>query len=100
MRNKPRKAAKLRWLDGAPDFVWNVQDHPKYVDRYTIWFEPYEYGGQWLFNYLGCSDQPGPVSMWGEIAAHDASRRGRNRIAWRDLPQSVRDHAVSRYTSD
>ena len=110
----PRRANLKRWLKGAPDYILDVLDNKgKSVDRYTVLFtgpllstchgEPVRTFSNTLVQYLGLSDAPSHpqgVSMWGEMAAHEAAgyryRCGHDRIRWLDLPEAIRNHVYFR----
>ncbi|MFZ3014378.1 MAG: hypothetical protein WA045_11800 [Nitrospira sp.] len=104
MKYRPRRAGK-RWQEGAPEYVLDVFDHPKFADRYTVLF-----GGSMLdpqltkdrkVYCLGLSDDPtspNGFSMWGECPA--SWRPSHRRIRWLDLPQHIRDHVVARATRE
>ncbi len=117
----PRRAAK-RWLEEAPDYILDCFDHPKYGDRYTVFF-----GGSLLYHtlpdgsskdgsdqlgntyvqYLGMSGaptHPQGISLWNEMSAHDAASyryaSARRRVRWLDLPENIRQHVIARATAD
>lgn len=110
----PRRASK-RWLEGAPDYVLDVIDHPQFTDRYTVMFT-----GPLLLRlndsrefhhcrvqYLAMSDaptHPQGFSMWGEMPAYQAQdyryRNKHRRIRWADLPEHIQAHVVARATED
>lgn len=115
----PRRAAK-RWLEGAPDYILDCFDHPKYGDRYTVFFcgELLYYiaddgsckqGSDTLANtrvqYLGMSGyptHPQGISLWNEMPAYDAANYRRSsahrRVRWLDLPENIRKHVIARAT--
>lgn len=107
----PRRATK-RWTHDAPTYVLDVFDHPKFGDRYTVFLAGSEgfhldkagnivsgmgdYGRSYL-QYFGANEaptHPQGVGMWGEMPAYDVANYRRSyshkRIAWRDLPESVK----------
>ena len=100
MRCKPKRAS-ARWMEGAPPFVLSVSDNKgRTCDRYTVWLAPYEHEGAWYVPYLamsGSPTHPQGVSMFGELAAHQAMGRARDRCRWLDLPEHIRTHVVARW---
>lgn len=120
MKYRPRRFGK-RWSEGAPDYVLDCFDDKGDGERYTVMF-----GGEFIFHttkegpcgegpdtyantyvqYLGMNDCPTHpshgISMWGELAAHQAAayryRVKHRRVRWLDLPQHIRDHVVARAT--
>lgn len=114
----PRRAGLKRWLEGAPEYILDVLDNKgKSADRYTVLFtgallstrhgEPVRTFSNTLVQYLGLSDAPSHpqgVSMWGEMAAHEAAayryRCSHDRVRWLDLPDHIRAHAICRATED
>jgi hypothetical protein len=107
----PRRASR-RWLEGAPDFVLDCFDHPKFGDRYTVMFgkELMPTRGSYADSsiaYLGMSadpTHPQGVGMWGEMEAYDAMQyRYRNkhrRVRWQDLPERVRACVIAAGRTD
>ena len=110
---KPRRAG-ARWLQDAPDYVLDVLDDGKSIDRYTVFF-----GGALLIHdgepspgstrvpYLAMSGNPTHpqgFSQWGELRAYEAAgyryRHGRHRIRWLDLPENIRAHVKARVEND
>lgn len=99
---RPRRAP-ARFLVGAPEYILDIFDQPKYGCRYTVLF-----GGSMLDEHLSAfrkvcclflNDRPGHpwfgISMWGEM--HPSYKPNtRYRIAWLDLPESIRKHIVAR----
>ena len=106
----PRRANLTRWLQGAPDYVLDVLDSPKFADRYTVMFtkEMSSVTGSYadtLISYLSMSDSPTHpqgVSLWSEMSAYDAASyrtaSHHRRIRWLDLPENVRTHVIARAT--
>lgn len=107
----PRRASLTRWLEGAPDYILDVFDTPKYADRYTVLFTGdllVRQGasfGKTHIQYLGMSGRPTHpqgVSMWGEFSACAAAayraRSGKRRIRWLDLPKEIQEHVIARAT--
>lgn len=107
----PRKSG-TRWRRDCPDYVLDVFDDDRTVDRYTVIFtgqflEPQT--GRTLANttlqYLAMSERPshpGGFSQWGEFTAYDCTayryRNGHHRIRWLDLPENIRAHVIARAT--
>jgi len=92
-------------MEDAPEYVLSVHDHPKFADRYTIYFvpEPKDYTSlaDCSILYLGCGDtptSPNGISMWGEVEAWQ--RQTDHRIKWLDLPEKIRKHVIDRYTRE
>jgi len=92
------KKATKKWLEGAPDYVLCIYDHPDFADRYTIVFGGKmqegdgTFAGAWL-PALGTSES-GHVSGSIEFKAWElGTYRTANyhrQIRWRDLPLGVR----------
>ena len=85
---QPRRARK-QWREGAPDYVVDCFDDPKYADRYTVFVLPAEQGAVLFF---GAFNDGG--TYCGEMKLHEAAayryRTGHQRIKWLDLPNKVR----------
>jgi hypothetical protein len=109
-RQKPRRAS-ARWLEGAPAYVFDCFDSKGPGDRYTVLIggehlsPPDDYNPAWTIPFLGMSDaptHPQGVSMWGELAQHNAAawryRVGHQRVRWLDLPENIRAHVAARVT--
>lgn len=96
----PRRQSK-RWLDGdCPKGVLAIYDHPKFADRYTVFYaKPVTgttYADMWL-GYRGMSVSPSSaqgVGLYGEMRAHGAAAyryASRHRAAkWSTLPEAVK----------
>ena len=99
---RPRRAAK-RWLAGAPEYILDCFDHPKFADRYTVLFggSLVEGGGTlastWMHG-LGTSAD-GHVSGSFELKAYQCSSyryaNRHRRITWESLPEQVKRMARS-----
>jgi hypothetical protein len=105
---KPRRASK-RWLANAPDYVLDVFDDPRTIDRYTVFFCGELLIGDSRQNmyipYLGMSGaptHPQGFSQWGELRPHEVSayryRNSHKRIKWLQLPENIRRHVIMRAT--
>jgi len=99
MRYSPRRASK-KWLDGdCPPGVLAIFDHPKYGDRYTVFYTEV-YGGEGREGYMwgrGMSENPTHPQGFGvsfEMQPHEvASYRYANKhraAKWSDLPEQVK----------
>jgi hypothetical protein len=114
-RYTPRRANKQRWLQDAPDYILDCFDSKRPGERYTVLFcgellVVYPEGqvptrSNTYIAYLGMDDSPTHpqgISMWGEMAAHEAAayryRVGHQRVRWLDLPEHIRKHVVARAT--
>lgn len=92
------KRATKRWLEGAPDYVLCIFDHPDFADRYTIVFGgKMQYGdGTFGGSYLPAlgTSESGHVSGSIEFKAWELgtirTANYRHQIRWRDLPLGVR----------
>ena len=106
MQNYKTRRAVKRWLDSAPEYVLDCFDNKgKITDRYTVLF-----GGSlldpallkdrkvFILGMSGAPTHPQGISMWGESSA--AWRPSRERVKWLDLPENIRNHVVSRATSN
>ena len=96
------RRAGRRWQEGAPDYILDCFDDPKFTDRYTVLFV--ETDG--IIPYLGMSDAPTSpqgFSQYGELSRSEAAgyryRAGKRRIAWLTLPEYIRRHAIERWTA-
>ena len=106
----PRRAGK-RWLAGAPEYVLDVFDDPRTIDRYTVLFggsllNGTRDGKQVWIDYLGMSgapEHPQGFSQMGELSIGEAQdyryRNGHYRIKWMDLPEHIRRHVIGRATA-
>lgn len=93
----PRRMPK-RFLDGAPDGVLDIIDHPDSFDRYTVFYRyTFEHRGTDYLYYRGMSTHPthpqgfgimDEITRWN--AADYRTRSRRHRIAWSELPPDVR----------
>lgn len=106
----PRRQSK-RWLDGdCPEGVLAIYDHPKFADRYTVFYkEPVTgttFADMWL-SYRGMSPSPcSPQGMgcYGEMPASDLAAyrlHNKHRAAkWSALPEAVKALVRSDCTDD
>lgn len=102
-RYVPRRAG-ARWMEGAPDYVFDCFDEPKEGDRYTILLKPQGDGtrrGTWI-PFLGIDEHA--QGFWGEFEAHQAAdfryRRKHRRVAWMSLPEPIRKYVVARWNQN
>lgn len=96
MSYRPRKASK-RWLEGAPDYVFDCFDHKKGLERYTILLGGPEFWNEAMgrhVSYLGTCATGKAVSMFGECEA--SYRPAHHRVRWLDLPEELRRHVIAR----
>lgn len=97
---KPRRASR-KFLDAdCPKGVLWISDHPKFDDRYTVYYaDPIcgtAYRDTWI-GYRSMSENPfhpQGIGIYGEIEAHHLARyrmENYHRSArWSDLPEKVR----------
>lgn len=97
---KPRRQSS-RWLDGdCPKGILAIYDHPKFDDRYTVFYaEPVAgetYSDMWI-GYRGMSENPfhpQGIGIYGEMRAYQCARyryASRHRACkWSSLPEKVR----------
>lgn len=94
MTVKPRRASK-RWLDGdCPKGVLAIFDHPKFIDRYTVFYADVEHG---CISYVGMNAapfHPQGFGQHGEMKTREAALyRYRNKhryMRWSDLPEDCK----------
>jgi len=97
------KRARKQWLIGAPEYVLSVYDNGgKTCDRYTVLIGGTLHDDLLSMDrkvaFLGMSDNPTHpqgFSQWGEMPSHNRQACGKH-IAWRDLPEAIRKHVISR----
>lgn len=86
-----------RFLENAPEQVYDIFDNPETHDRYTIVLKPYEHRLGMFAPYLGASENPFSPQGFGisdEMPVHmlrsyrDRNRRAR--ISWNELPEAVK----------
>jgi hypothetical protein len=115
----PRRAGLKRWLKGAPDYILDVLNVANCADHYVVFL-----GKQFIFHIkdgiaddgpdefgnthvavLFMSDEPSSsqgVSIWDTMTAYNQATYRYNhkhrRIRWKDLPDTIRKHVISRAT--
>lgn len=95
---KPRRASE-KWLEGAPEYVLDVFDHPKFVDRYSVLFggsllDPALLADRRVYMLCMSGDPEYGYSQWSSCPA--TWRPSKHRIKWADLPQHIKDHVEMR----
>ena len=96
----PRRASR-RWLDGdCPVEVLAIFDHPKYGDRYTVFYRTI-YGGEGRNGYIGgrgMSENPSHpqgIGMSFEMRPHEVANyryaQKHHACQWSMLPTTVQD---------
>ena len=96
---KTIRKANAKWREGAPDFIVDVFDHPKYHDRFTVVTNHrYEHGNTTYVAVLGSSENMG-FSGWtdmpSDIVARMRYKWGHNRIRYSELPEKIRHYLES-----
>lgn len=95
-RYSPRRQSATRWLDGdCPRGVLAIYDHPKELDRFTVFFVEPIAGDTYAtmcLGFLSVTESGG--TYHGEMQAHEAAAyryRVRNYAAkWSTLPAPVK----------
>lgn len=91
-----------RFLDGAPEHIADIFDHPGTGDRYTVFYRDIaeSAGRAWVW-YRAMSANPfhpQGIGLSGEMCVHafSAYRQAnrRKRIMWFDLPPDVQRCAI------
>ena len=101
----PRRQS-ARWLDGdCPSGVLAIYDHPKYGDRYTVFYASLTSGSTYADMWIGYRSMsenpchPQGIGLFGEMNAQQtANFRYINRhraCNWSDLPQAVKDVVIA-----
>ena len=109
----PRRSG-ARWREDCPDYVLDVFDDDRTMDRYMVIFaghflEPQTgrtFANAWT-HYLAMSERPSHpqgFSQWSDFTAHECMtyryRNGHHRVRWLDLPENIRAHVVARATKE
>lgn len=86
-----------RFLDNAPEQVYDIFDNPETHDRYTVVLKPYEHRLGTFAPYLGASENPFSPQGFGisdEMPVHQLrayrDRNRRFRMNWNGLPEDVK----------